>query len=220
MRRAGCAGAAGEDALSGTGSETAPVVVIGAGCIGASVAYHLGRRGVRGVVVLEKEPFAGAGSTSKAAGGVRAQFSTPVNVQISMRSIAHLERFREEMETDPVFFQVGYLFVLCDADGWTSFQRQVEMQRGLGLPVRTLTPDEVRNLVPVLNVSDVLGGTFCPKDGLVNPHEITQAYVAQARRLGARFEFGRAARGLLLDRGRVTGVVTEAGPIATPSATS
>ena len=80
------------------------VVVIGAGCIGASVAYHLCRRGARDVLVLEKEPFAGAGSTSKAAGGIRAQFSTPVNVQISMRSIASYERIAEEMRTDPDFF--------------------------------------------------------------------------------------------------------------------
>jgi sarcosine oxidase subunit beta len=202
--------------VSGPQGGTAPVVVIGAGCIGASIAYHLGRRGVRGVVVLEREPFAGAGSTAKAAGGVRAQFSTPVNVQISMKSIAQLERFAEEMETDPVFFQVGYLFLICDPAQWASFQAQAAMQRELGLPVRVLTPDEARGLVPELNVGDLLGGTFCPRDGLVNPHEITQAYVAQARRLGARFEFGRAARGLAIERGRVAGVETEAGPIATP----
>jgi len=191
-------------------------VVIGAGCVGASIAYHLGRRGVKGVTVLEAEPFAGAGSTSKAAGGIRAQFSTPINVQISMLSIAHLERYTEEMETDPVFFQVGYLFVLSDAERWASFRRQAEMQRALGLPVQTLTPAETLALVPGLRVDDVLGATFCPKDGIANPHEITQAYVAQARRLGARFEFGRAARGLTLEQGRVTGVVTDAGPIATP----
>uniref|UniRef100_A0A832MIM2 FAD-binding oxidoreductase n=1 Tax=Eiseniibacteriota bacterium TaxID=2212470 RepID=A0A832MIM2_UNCEI len=202
--------------MSQGGADRAPVVVIGAGCIGASIAYHLGRRGVKDVVVLEKEPFAGAGSTSKAAGGIRAQFSTPLNVRISMLSIAQLERFAEEMETDPVFFQVGYLFLLCDPEQWAAFQAQADMQRGLGLPVRTLSPAEVLELVPGLNVEDVLGGTFCPKDGLANPHEITQAYVAQARRLGARFEFGRAARGLVVEGGRVTGVVTDTGTIATP----
>jgi sarcosine oxidase subunit beta len=195
---------------------TAPVVVIGAGCIGSSIAYHLGRRGVKDVIVLEKEPFAGAGSTSKAAGGIRAQFSTPINVQISMRSIADYERFAEEMETDPVFFQVGYLFLICDASMWTAFQSQAAMQRSLGLPVETLTPNEVRARVPELNVSDVLGATFCPRDGLASPHEITQAFVAQARRLGARFEFGRAARGLVVEDGRVAGVETDGGRIATP----
>lgn len=202
--------------MSQAGADRAPVVVIGAGCIGAAIAYHLGRRGVKDVVVLEREPFAGAGSTSKAAGGIRAQFSTSWNVQVSMLSIEHYERFAEEMETDPVFFQVGYLFLLCDAASWTAFQAQAEMQRGLGLPVETLTPEQARAIVPELNVEDVLGATFCPRDGLANPHEITQAYVAQARRLGARFEFGRAARGLVLEGRRVVGVETDSGPVSAP----
>jgi sarcosine oxidase subunit beta len=90
------------------------------------------------------------------------------------------------------------------------------MQRGLGLPVRTLAPAEAREIVPELNVEDILGATFCPRDGLANPHEITQAYVTQARRLGARFEFGRAATGLVMEGSRVIGVTTDAGPITTP----
>ena len=199
---------------SGSGP-TAPVVIIGAGCIGCAIAYWLGRHGVRGVVVLEKEPFAGAGSTSKAAGGIRAQFSTPINVQISMRAVAQFERFAEEMETDPVFFSVGYLFLLSHPEHWAQFQRQADMQRALGLSVSTLTPAQAREIVPELNVDDILGATFCPRDGLGNPHEVTQAYVAQARRLGADFRFGTSARGLTMDRGRVTGVETEQGVIAT-----
>lgn len=193
------------------------MVVIGAGCIGSSIAHHLVRRGVGRVVVLEREPFAGSGSTSKAAGGVRAQFSTPINVRLSMLAISHYERFAEEMETDPVFFQVGYLFLLGEAARWESFQRQAEMQRGLGLPVQTLTPREARALVPELDVSDVLGATFCPRDGLCLPHEITQAYVTQARRRGATFHFGRPATGLEVERGRLTAVHTAAGAIATPT---
>lgn len=195
-------------------SRPAPVVIIGAGCIGSAIAYWLGRHGVRGVVVLEKEPFAGAGSTSKAAGGIRAQFSTPINVQITMRAVAQFERFAEEMGTDAVFFPVGYLFLLSAAEHWAQFQRQAEMQRALGLPVKTLTPGEAREIVPELNVEDVVGATFCPKDGLGNPHEVTQAFVANARRLGAEFRFSTPARGLTLERGRVTGVETAQGGIS------
>jgi sarcosine oxidase, subunit beta len=198
------------------GPDTAPVVIIGAGCIGAAIAYHLGRRGVQGVIVLEKELFAGAGSTSKAAGGIRAQFSTPLNVRLSMLSIEHFERFAEEMGTDPVYFPVGYLFLLADEARWIAFQRQAEMQRGLGLEVETLTPEGVRSLVPGLNVEDVLGGTLCRRDGLGNPHEVTQAYVAKARELGAEFRFGCAATGLVSDGARVTGVETAAGTLSTP----
>src|SRR5438477_2192957 len=109
------------------------VVIIGAGCIGAAIAWELARRGVRDVTVLEKEPFAGAGSTGKAAGGIRAQFSTPVNVRISMLAVRRYQRFAEELETEPVYFPVGYLFLLSDPPRWEAFQRQVEMQRGLGL---------------------------------------------------------------------------------------
>ncbi len=201
--------------MSGT-PERAPAVVIGAGCIGASIAYHLGRQGMKGVVVLEKEPFAGAGSTSKAAGGIRAQFSTPVSVRLSQLSERHFERFAAEMGTDPVFFPVGYLFLLAEPAQWQAFQRQAEMQRSLGLPVRTLTPAEAKGIVPELFVDDLLGATFCPTDGLGNPHEVTQAYVAHARELGARFEFARPATGLRLEGGRVAGVTTAAGDIATP----
>ena len=195
---------------------TAPVVIIGAGCIGASIAYELGRRGVRDVVVVEKEPFAGAGSTSKAAGGIRAQFSTPLNVRISMMSIARFKTFSDEMETDPVFFPVGYLFLLGDSESWAAFQRQADMQRSLGLPVQTLSPAGAREIVPELNIEDLQGATFCPDDGLGNPHEVTQSYVTRARQLGAVFHFGDPAQGLVMDGGRVSGVRTASGTISTP----
>ena len=195
-------------------SKIGSVVVIGAGCIGASIAYHLARRGAKDVVVLEKEPFAGAGSTSKAAGGIRAQFSTPLNVQISMKSIEDYETFSEVMNCEPVFFQVGYLFLLADEAKWAAFRRQADMQRGLGLDVRTLSPAEAKALVPELRVDDVVGATFHARDGLASPHEITQAFVAEARRLGVRFEFSRAVTGIQREGDRVTGVATEAGAVS------
>lgn len=202
--------------MSATTGRTAPVVIIGAGCIGAAIADHLSRRGVKGVVVLEKEPFAGAGSTSKAAGGVRAQFSTPLNVRISMMAIEQFERLPEEMGCDPVYFEVGYLFLLADEASWAAFQRQAEMQRGLGLPVDTLTPEQARGIVPELRIDDLVGATFCRKDGLGSPHEVTQLFVQHARELGARFEFGVPATGLVVEHGRVTGVRTAQGEISTP----
>jgi sarcosine oxidase, subunit beta len=202
--------------VSTTTGRTAPVVIIGAGCIGAAIADHLGRRGVKDVVVLEREPFAGAGSTSKAAGGIRAQFSTPLNVRLSMMSIEEFERLPEEMGCDQVYFQVGYLFLLADDIAWATFQRQAAMQRSLGLPVDTLTPEQARAIVPELNIEDLKGATFCRKDGLGSPHEITQLFVQRARDLGARFEFGVPATGLLMERGRVIGVRTAQGDIHTP----
>jgi sarcosine oxidase subunit beta len=192
----------------------AEVAIIGAGCIGAAIAYQLARRGVRDVVVLEREPFAGAGSTAKAAGGIRAQFSTPINVRISMLAVEHFERFEHELGSPPVFFPVGYLFLLGDPEQWTAFQAQAAMQRQLGLPVEVLSPEQAREIVPGLRIDDLLGATFCPRDGLGNPHEVTQAYVTRARALGARFEFGRSATGLVVERGAVTGVTTSQGDLS------
>ena len=158
------------------GRETAPVVIIGAGCIGAAIAYHLGRRGVKGVVVLERELFAGAGSTGKCAGGIRQQFSTPLNCRISQLSVQHLERFREEMQCEgEVFFPVGYLFLLSDEARWRTFQAQAEMQRGLGLPVQTLSPAEASVIVPEVDMDGGVGATFCGNDGVGNPRGMTQA---------------------------------------------
>ena len=196
-------------------SNRAAVAIIGAGCIGASIAWHLARRGVTDVVVLERESFAGAGSTAKAAGGIRAQFSTPINVRISMLAVSHFERFEQEMESPPVYFPVGYLFLLSDPARWADFQAQAAMQRSLGLEVEELTPAEARQRVPELAVDDLVGATFCPTDGLGNPHEVTQAYVTQARRLGVRFEFGRAATGLRVEREKVVGVQTRQGDLET-----
>ncbi len=196
--------------------ERAPVVIVGAGCIGASIAYHLGGRGVKGVRVLEREPFAGAGSTGKAAGGIRSQFSTRISVQVSQLAIAHYERFAAELGTAPVFFQVGYLFLLTDPARWKAFQEQAAMQRELGLPVEALTPAEVKAKVPELMVDDLLGATFCAKDGLGNPHEVTQAYVTRARERGARFDFRRTATGLRMEGDAVVGVETDLGPIDAP----
>jgi sarcosine oxidase subunit beta len=198
------------------GGDTAPVVVIGAGCIGAAIAYHLGLRGVKDVIVVERELFSGAGSTGKCAGGIRQQFSSTVNVRICQESVRHYERFSEEMGTGEVFWQVGYLFLISDAAQWSAFQRQAEFQRSLGVPTETLTPAQVAERLPMLNMDGVLGGTFCSTDGLGDPHMITQGYEARARALGAKFRFGVTATGLKRDGNRVVGVRTDKGDIDTP----
>lgn len=195
---------------------TAPVVVIGAGCIGAAIAYHLGRRGVKGVVVVEREIQSGAGSTGKCAGGIRQQFSSAVNVRLAQLSVKYFERFAEEMDTGETFWPVGYLFLLSDAEQWRAFQEQAEFQRSLGVPTRTLTPADARTMVPELNLEGVLGATFCPTDGLGDPHMITHGFEARARALGATFLFGVEATGLVVEGAKVTGVRTSAGDIATP----
>ena len=194
---------------------TADVVVIGAGCVGASVAFRLAQRGSR-VVVLEREKMAGTGSTGHCAGGVRQQFSTRVNVLLSQASVATLERFPEEIGADAGFDQCGYLFCLADEPSWREFRKQLELWRELEVPARALTPAEARALVPELEVGDLAGCTFCPTDGIADPHLVTQGFVAAARRHGAAFLFDQAVTGIRVEGGRVRAVSTATAEIATP----
>jgi len=198
------------------GTDTAPVVIIGSGCIGAAIAYHLGRRGVKDVVVIERELQSGAGSTGRCAGGIRQQFSTAVNVRLAQRSVKAFERFAEEMDTGETFWPVGYLFLISDPEQWTAFQNQARLQCDLGVDVRVMEPRQALDLVPELNLDGVLGATFCPTDGLGDPHMITHGFEARARQLGTKFRFGVEALGLQMEGGRVTGVRTSQGDVATP----
>src|SRR5947209_6737309 len=118
--------------------ETASVAIVGGGIIGCSIAYHLAKRGMQDVVLLEKEKFVGTGSTAKAAGGIRQQFSTEVNVRMSMASVRAFERFSTEMECPAIFEQVGYLFLYTTPEQWALAQRNVELQRRCGLEVQVL----------------------------------------------------------------------------------
>jgi sarcosine oxidase subunit beta len=120
------------------------------------------------------------------------------------------------MGTENVFGQVGYLFLVSDPAQWQAFQRQAEMQRSLGVPVETLTPAQVKERFPILEMDGVLGATFCGTDGLADPHMVTQAYESKARALGAKFRFGVEATGLRIENGRIAGVRTSQGEIDTP----
>jgi sarcosine oxidase subunit beta len=165
--------------------QSVEVLIIGGGVVGCSIAYHLARRGCRDVVVLEQETV-GSGSSGKAAGGIRQQFSSEVCVRMSLVSLEAVHRFEAELGVDPGFEPCGYLFVTTDAGEMASFRRNVAMQRRLGVDTRVVTPAEIRAIHPWLHVDDLVGGTFCPTDGIAGPTEVTQAYARRARELGVR----------------------------------
>ncbi|MGH9324249.1 MAG: NAD(P)/FAD-dependent oxidoreductase [Vicinamibacteria bacterium] len=167
--------------------QSAEVAIVGGGIIGASVAYHLAARGVSGVVVFEREEALGTGSTGKCAGGVRLQFSTKANVEMSRISIAALKRFEEELGESVDFKQNGYLFVLTTEEHLETFRTNAEKQLALGVPVQVISPEEARRIVSDLRIEDLVGATFCHEDGIANPHAIVQGYARNARRLGATF---------------------------------
>ena len=205
---------------------TAEVAIVGGGIIGASVAYHLAARGVKNVVVFEREDALGTGSTGKCAGGVRLQFSNPANVAMSQLSVAALKRFEEEIGTPIDFRQNGYLFVLTDETQLETFRENASRQRELGVPVEVLTPEEARRLVPEMAIDDLAGATFGSEDGITNPHALVQGYAKKAKELGVRFctsvdvgameVFSGRVRALFAngDRRDVEAVVNAAGPWA------
>lgn len=193
---------------------TADVVIIGAGAIGCSIAYHLGLRGTKQVVVLEQE-FVGSGTTSKAAGGIRVQFPTAVEIEFSIQSLEFFRHFQEAMGVNPHLRQVGYLFLLGSAMDVEHYRRQIALQRRYGLDVRLLTPDDAKVIVPQLRVDDLLAAVYSPQDGYADPHTVVQAYAARAREHGVKILEQTEVTGIRLRGDRVVGVDTTSGAIDT-----
>lgn len=182
--------------------------------IGTSVAYHLARLGGRDVLLLERESSLGAGSTGRSVGGIRHQFSTRTNVELSIRSIAKFHQFTEETGHPAQFHWAGYLFLLDNAEDWAQFQQNVALQQSMGVhDVRLLTPAEARDLVPQLEVEDLLGATFCPRDGFGDPYEVCQGYASAAKRLGVQMRIGAEVVTIDVEGGRVRAVRTRDGDV-------
>ncbi|MFZ2487704.1 MAG: FAD-binding oxidoreductase [Anaerolineae bacterium] len=196
--------------------KTANVVVIGGGVMGVSTAYHLARRGCQNVVLLEKGPLLGMEATGKCAGGIRYQFSTEINVRLSLLSLPMLERFQAELGQDIDLRWPGYLFLLDREADVTAFRRHIAMQNRLGVPTRLLTRAEAHALAPQVQMDDILAASWHPGDGLADPNGVVQGYAAGARRLGVRIFTDTPATGIRVEGGRITAVETPQGSIATP----
>ncbi len=185
-------------------AETAEVVIVGGGAMGASVAWHLRELGITDVVLLERDSLA-SGSTSKSAGGIRTQFADELNVRIALRSLNEFERM-EGVD----FRQHGYLFLLDDEADVARFQDALSLQHSLGVPSRELSVAEALEIVPQLEPDGLLAATFCDLDGYATPEAVVQWY---ARGLDVRQ--GWAVTGIDVDGGRVIGVQTTKGRVAT-----
>ena len=171
--------------------EKAAVVVVGAGVIGSSVAFQLARMGERDVVVLEREALPGAGSTSKANGGIRAQFTTGANVAMSLLSMEILDGLEAEIGDPPAYRKAGYLFLTDSPARLEAMARAVEFQRGLGVSVELLDAGEVRRRVPWVAGEGLAGGTFGARDGFIDPGRLCSFFVSKAAADGVRFAYGR-----------------------------
>ena len=189
-------------------------VIIGGGCVGASVSYHLASLGCADTVLLEASALA-AGSTSKAAGGIRVQHDDEVNTRLALRSLEEFTRFEELTGTPIDFKQVGYLFLLDNEQHLADFRRATAFQRGLGIATEHVEPRDIAHFSPGLVTDDLVGATFCPLEGYATPEALVQGYARAARRHGARVTVNTPVLEILTDSRGVCGVRTAQETVAT-----
>ncbi len=192
------------------------MVVVGAGVIGASVAWHLASRGARDVLVLDRAPGPAMGSTGAATGGFRAQFATAINVRLSLLSRSKLRRFRDEIGADPGYAPVGYLWIAEDDRALALLRDARRIQHEEGLSEATeIGVDEIARLQPAVVLDGIHGGAFCPSDGYIKPRAILVGYVEAATRLGASFAWSEIVTGFDRDpSGAIVRVHASGGDVA------
>src|SRR5918994_2942645 len=190
------------------------VVIIGAGVMGASVAYHLAARGWRDVVMLDRSAAPGQGSTGAATGGFRAQYATAINVRLSLLAREKLHSFKEETGTDPGYLPAGYLWLATTPAELEELRAGLEVQRAAGLhEAGEVDVDDVGRLNPAVRHKRVIGGVFCPTDGFIAPLQILRGYLDAAVRRGVRVKWETRVTGLRHANGRITSVETDGGRI-------
>jgi sarcosine oxidase subunit beta len=195
-------------------SSTGPrVLIVGAGAIGCSIACFLAERGCNDVLVLDRG-VAGQGSTPRAAGGLRAQFATEINIRFSLLSMPHFKHSDDWLGVQTAYDEVGYIFLARSAEQAEAFRRNVQLQRRLGVDSAWLSPEELERGWPYINPAGVFAATWCPTDALTDQVAVMLALADRARALGVQIREGVTVTGLLERGGRVCGVTTLTGSIA------
>ncbi|MDF3052081.1 MAG: hypothetical protein K0S19_186, partial [Geminicoccaceae bacterium] len=194
----------------------ASVVIVGAGVMGASVAYHLTARGWRDVLLVDRGVRPGQGSTGAATGGYRAQYATAINVRLSLLAREKLRCFKDEVGADPGYLTAVYMWLSTTKSELEHLRAWLLVQRSDGLGEATeVSADDVARINPALRPDAAIGGTFCSTDGFIAPLGILNGYLAAASRRGVRVEWGSNATGLVRDSvGRIVSVETTRGRIA------
>ena len=193
----------------------ADVVIVGAGIMGVSAAYHLARRRAGRIVVLERDTVC-SGSTALASGGIRHQYANRIGIELTRRSIVTYENFADEFGVDPQFRQHGYLILVSTAEELEQARRNVALQTSLGVDVQLLSPDQIERQYPYLSTRDLLGGTYSPRDGYADPYLACTAIAARARELGVVIKTGSEVTGVIRSDRGVERVVTRDGRVSAP----
>ena len=196
--------------------QTADIVIIGGGIIGSSIAYHLTAAGCKNVLVIERETAQGKGSTGKSMGGLRAQFSTPVNIQMSLYSIPFYASFEDRLGHPSGYRPQGYLFCATSDKHMAYLSANYTRQVAMGLKdVRLVTADEIRNMFPQLRSEDIVGGSFCSTDGFVDPYSAMIGFITWAADHGAKVWKNTLVTGIQQDERGIAGLETSKGAVAT-----
>ncbi|MCL2874221.1 MAG: FAD-binding oxidoreductase [Defluviitaleaceae bacterium] len=196
--------------------KTADAVIIGGGISGAAIAYELLKRGMKDVVVIEKDYIA-AGATGRCGAGIRQQWGTEMNCIFSKYSCEAFERAEEELqyEGDIEFHQGGYLMLISTESEMEQMKKNVKLQNSLGIESKLLNLEESKEIVPFLNTEGLLGCAFHQKDGHLNPFHTNQAYANAAKRLGGHIYLYTTVTGIDVENGKIKGVQTDKGYIST-----
>lgn len=198
-------------------NKTANIVIIGGGISGCAIAYELAKKGMKDIVVIEKD-YLSSGATGRCGAGVRMQWGTEMNCRLAKYSIESYERANEELQYDGdiEFKQKGYLIVASTEKEMEQFKKNVALQNSLGIPSRLITPKEAKEIVPHMDETKIICATYCPKDGHLNPFHTTMAYANAAARLGVQFMKYTEVTGIKVEGGKVVGVQTTKGDISAP----
>ncbi|WP_432887130.1 NAD(P)/FAD-dependent oxidoreductase [Kribbella sp. CA-245084] len=190
------------------------MVIVGGGVMGTSIAFHLAEAGVERVLLLEKDQL-GSGSTCKAAGGVRANFSDSVNIALGARSLEAFARFGERPGQEIDLHRVGYLFLLETGEQVEQFRESTQLQNTLGQPTRMISVDEAVALAPIVAPDGLVGACFSPTGGHCTPESVVLGYATAARRLGATLLTGCEVVGIDAVGNHLTAVRTSLGTVRT-----
>ena len=193
----------------------ADVVIIGGGINGCSLAYQLAKKGKK--VVLCERSYLCSGATGRCGAGIRQQWSTRENTELAIESVKIFEKLEKELGQEIGLRQGGYLIAVHNKKDMKQAEQNVEMQKELGLDVSILTPNEIIDIVPILDVKgmDALGATFCPTDGHVDPFKTTHAYAKAAIDKGAKLYKFTNITDIKISNKKIENVVTNRGKIKT-----
>jgi sarcosine oxidase subunit beta len=188
-------------------SERASTVIIGGGIMGLAIAWNLARLGETKIVVLERS-YLTSGASGRNGGGVRAQWSSEINVRLMKRSLALCGEFATSMRINVWFRRGGYLFLARDAQRAKSLAKAADLQREHGLATRMIEPAEAKEIAPGLDASRFVAASYNPEDGVVFPWPFVWGYARAAEKLGVDIRNHLGVKSLVTEGARVTGVVT------------